>query len=123
MGIYERLIKLGKKLDIEKMLVKKIGGWDRIIEYSIIIISLFLISGGLVTSFSGERTGGMMSESVMEFMTFLLVNFIFLISAYLMYRGLSKSRIDTTLVVLGMIALIITFIAEIYILSSFYAGR
>ena len=123
MGIYERLTKLSKKLDIERNLVRRIGGWNRVIEYSIIIISLFLISGGLVTSFSGERTGGMMSQSVMEFMTFLLVNFVFLISAYLMYRGLSKSRIDTTLVILGMIVLIVTFIAEIYILSSFYTSR
>lgn len=122
MGIYKKLAKLSKKIDIEKTLIKRVGGWDKIIQYSIVIITLFLISGGLVTSFSGERTGGMMSQSVMEFMTFLLVNFIFLISAYLMYRGFSKSRIDTTLVVLGMIMLIITFIAEIYILSSFYTS-
>jgi len=119
-GIYRSVKKIIKKINIEKNVLKRLGGWEGIVEYSLMAIVLFLLSGGLVTAFSGERIGGVSGQTTMEFMTFFITNSLFTFSVYLIYKGLTKGKIDVTITSLGIILFVIIFVAEIYILGSIY---
>jgi len=112
--------KIIRKINIEKNVLKRLGGWEGIIEYLLMAIVLFLLSGGLVTAFSGERIGGVSGQTTMEFMTFFITNSLFAFSVYLIYKGLTKGKIDVTIISLGIILFVIIFVAEIYILGSIY---
>ncbi len=92
-----------------------------IVIFSIIVVFLFLISGGIASIATGQPatiiiTGFSSQQTVVEFFTYFIIHIFYLISLYLIYDSLRKTRIDYHSLAFGMVIFIIFFLAELYII-------
>lgn len=95
---------------------------DNIIVLVLLVSFAFLISGGVATIVSGDTQriillGYTNTQTVIEWVLYFSINIIYTISLYLMYIGAKKQIIDLSLIILGIIMLSLTLIAEIYIIA------
>ncbi|RLG62294.1 hypothetical protein DRN87_00055 [Candidatus Geothermarchaeota archaeon] len=118
MKVYDSLVKVVKGIYSRKMLSNRLLKGNNLVIILGVLIFLFLISGGMVTSIGRQTIRTITSQSLIEFILFFIINGIYLISIYLIYMGVSKSKIDVGYITVGMVMLLITFLSEVYILVS-----
>ena len=116
--VYDSLVKVVKRIYSRKMLSNRLTKGNNLVIILGVLIFLFLISGGMVTSIGRQTIRTITSQSLIEFILFFIINGIYLISIYLIYMGVSKSKIDVGYITVGMVMLLITFLSEVYILVS-----
>jgi|GEM_PF-3503450 len=116
--VYDSLVKVVKGIYSRKMLSNRLLKGNNLVIILGVLIFLFLISGGMVTSIGRQTIRTITSQSLIEFILFFIINGIYLISIYLIYMGVSKSKIDVGYITVGMVMLLITFLSEVYILVS-----
>jgi len=116
--VYDSLVKVVKRIYSRKMLSNRLIKGNNLVIILGVLIFLFLISGGMVTSIGRQTIRTITSQSLIEFILFFIINGIYLISIYLIYMGVSKSKIDVGYITVGMVMLLITFLSEVYILVS-----
>lgn len=94
---------------------------DTLPQFLIILITVFLLSGGMALLVNPNLqaiivpsiVGG---ESPLEFTIFFFINLIFFVSLYLIYHGASKSILDTGMVIGGIILFIIIVVIDLFLL-------
>ena len=116
--LYDSLVKIIKKMYSKKLLSSRIFKENNVVVIIGLLLFLFLISGGMVTSLGRETIRTITSQSLIEFILFFTINGIYLVSIYLIYLGSSKPRVDLGYIAVGIVLLFIVFLSEVYILVS-----
>ena len=95
---------------------------ENILVLFVLVIFSFFISGGLSAIYTGT-TGQLVmlgyspSQTYTELVIYLIIHFAYIVSLYMVYNGLTRARIDISLVTIGVILLIVLIAVEWYIIS------
>jgi len=117
LDFYDQVEKLLKRMRRTFTIKEKRLTLNNISLAILTIIFLFLISGGLVTTFApGTSAYGLTTQSILEFSLYFIMNGLYLVGIILIYRGLSKGVVDIGILVIGVILLFLVLLSEIYIL-------
>lgn len=123
--VINRLNRYGREFNFKiRKLQKKyrILTLENITVGTLFIVFIFLISGGLASIYTGatqqiiaKRFNS--SQTVVELVIYFTIHLSYAISLYLIYSGVKRSRIDATLLTIGILLLLILFITEWYIIT------
>ena len=127
--IFERVFKTINGIEKETAFkIRKIKRKYKFITLENILILLtlvvfsFLISGGLSAVYTGTSgrlviLGYSPSQTYTELVIYLIIHFAYIVSMYMVYNGLTKARVDISLVTIGVTLLIALIAVEWYIIS------
>lgn len=134
MGIYEKLRRRLNNLSdtlyfsLGKRLRKSIlASPENIITFIILVVVVFLLSGGLVALASPAYiaqvfTRTTTSQTAGETILFFFLNLIAFASLYLVEKGVTKRRLDPISFLTGLILFFMISVVVWYIVSTFKGG-
>ncbi|MEM0056990.1 MAG: hypothetical protein QXH96_00720 [Candidatus Geothermarchaeota archaeon] len=82
---------------------------------------IFLLSGGVVTSFVGAAeqliyVGLSTGQTLVELIAYIFIHTLYLLGLYLMYRSLRTTRLDQGTLAAGLLLFLISLLLEWYLM-------
>ena len=127
--IFEKIFRILDKINTEtkiknRKLKRKYSflSMENIFVIGLLLIFSFLISGGVASIYTGTTqqlisTGYSSSQTYTELVIYFIIHVFYVISLYMVYISLKKTRIDISLLSIGIILFFLLFVIEWYIIS------
>lgn len=127
--IFEKIFRILNKVSTEtkiknRKLKRKYSflNMKNIFVLGLLIIFSFLISGGIASIYTGATqqlisTGYSSYQTYTELVIYFIIHISYAISLYIVYISFKKTRIDISLLSIGMILFFLLFVIEWYIIS------
>ena len=129
--IFEKIFRILDKINTEtkiknRKLKRKYSflSMENIFVIGLLLIFSFLISGGVASiyTYTGTiqqqliSTGYSSSQTYTELVIYFIIHVFYVISLYMVYISLKKTRIDMPLLSIGLILFFLLFVIEWYII-------
>ena len=123
--IFGFLNKLSNEIKIKNRKIKRKYNFlnlENVFVVGLLILFSFLISGGVASIYTGTSqqlisTGYSSSQTYTELVIYFMIHISYVVSLYLIYTSLRRSRIDVSLLSIGIIFLFLLFAVEWYMIG------
>lgn len=127
--IFEKIFRILDKVSTEtkiknRKLKRKYSflNMENVFVVGLLLIFSFLISGGIASIYTGTTqqlisTGYSSYQTYTELVIYFIIHVFYVISLYMVYISLKKTRIDISLLSIGIILFFLLFAIEWYIIT------